>query len=139
MTATETRALLAMGLPESELEAFEAHCQSLTYEAPPQIDANALILHLRGCGNPDYNQYADVAPAGSLVVESLEQAVIAAEHYRDTCDLGGGNWAGGFITKGGFLVGYISYNGSLWQPASCEPRKWADIQARFDRAVMGEE
>lgn len=75
---------------------------------------------LHGCGNPDYQQYADVAPRKVVRVCSVEEAQLATESYQRNYDMGGGNcakdhgkvWLLPQTTSGKRkLVGYVLYGG----------------------------
>ena len=76
---------------------------------------------LHGCGNPDYQQHADIAPRKVVRVCGVEEAQLATEAYQRNYDMGGGNCAKdhGKVwllpqTMNGKrkLVGYVNYNGS---------------------------
>lgn len=48
---------------------------------------------LHGCGNPDYQQYADIAPKKVVRVCSVDEARKAVLDYQSNYDMGGGNCA----------------------------------------------
>jgi hypothetical protein len=77
-------------------------------------------VSLHGCGNPDRQQYADIAPKKTVRVCGVEEAAKAAIAYQSNYDMGGGNCAKdhGKVrllpqSAGGKrkLVGYVSYGG----------------------------
>ena len=63
---------------------------------------------LQGVGNPDFRQFADIAPkkTGSGTLAEIREI---AREYIEEWDLGGGNFIGDI--EGGLS---ISYNGRLW-------------------------
>lgn len=82
----------------------------------PKVSAKkGMVLHLRGHGNPDFRQYADVAPKKDVPVKSFEEAQRIAAEYQAEYDLGGGNW-NAWITEGKKKVAHISYNLRVWTP-----------------------
>ena len=72
-------------------------------------------VFLRGCGNPDYAQYADVSPIATVKVGSLREASKTCRSYIQGWNLGGGNWAGGEVSVNGEVVAWVSYNGRVWK------------------------
>lgn len=75
---------------------------------------------LHGCGNPDYQQYADIAPKKVVWVCNIDEARKAVLDYQSKYDMGGGNCAKGHgkvrllpqtLSGKRKLVGYVSYNG----------------------------
>lgn len=63
---------------------------------------------LQGVGNPDFQQYADVAPkkVGKDTIKNIKEIVLK---YIEDWNLGSGNFVGKIE---GDL--YISYNGRIW-------------------------
>lgn len=78
-----------------------------------------LVLHCPG--NPDYQQYAPVAPTLRCSGSSAEELVKVAMAYRDRHGLGGGNFLA-WLEREKKKVAEVSYNGRLWTPSS-EPRR----------------
>jgi len=73
-------------------------------------------------GNPDFGQYAPPSPDQSFDCATLREARAAAQRYRDTWNLGGGNWREAEVyDKNGEYIGYFSYNLNLW---GCRPGYW---------------
>jgi len=59
-------------------------------------------------------------PKGEMApVKSYAEASSVCQAYIRKYDLGGGNWAGGDIWIGAKHVGYVSFNGRVW-----ESRTW---------------
>lgn len=74
-------------------------------------------ITLRGVGNPDFNQYADVAPTGTVDVINIEQAARVCAAYIAEWDLGGGNWTNPYVfNEQGEKVARITYNGRILRP-----------------------
>lgn len=75
-----------------------------------------ITITLRAYGNPDFRQYADIAPARLARVNSLSDAVKAARDYISSHNLGGGNWGAksGVVFSGKKAIARVSYNGRLW-------------------------
>lgn len=72
---------------------------------------------LKSAGNPDHGQLLGeglLSPTIELTCFSILECQRAAIRYRDSYDLGGGNWTGGAVTCKGKVVGRISYNGRFW-------------------------
>lgn len=66
---------------------------------------------LQGVGNPDFKQYADVAPKkfGQATLKEIKD--IALKYIKDW-DLGSGNFIGEIKDSKGNME--ISYNGRIW-------------------------
>lgn len=79
---------------------------------------------LRGVGNPDFQQYADIAPTVRVARETVEELKEEYIWYRTEHDMGGGNCGrehGVVFEKadGGLkYVGRFSYNGRYWDKDS---------------------
>lgn len=81
---------------------------------------------LRGYGNPDFQQYADIAPKMTVRCCGTEEAVAIVRKYQDQFELGGGNcgpehgvvWD--ISGKRRKKAGSISYNGRFWKPGEYE-------------------
>ena len=60
-------------------------------------------VKLRGHGNPDHRQYADVASPKDVPVASLEDASKTCLAYIEKHELGMGNWVGeaGIVLENG--------------------------------------
>lgn len=75
-------------------------------------------VRLESRGNPDFGQNPDEPVWGAVdqtvEVSSLKEASAVCLKYCDDNDLGGGNWTGGQITEDGKAIGYVSYNGRVW-------------------------
>ena len=77
---------------------------------------NSLCVVLEGCGNPDFRQYAPIAPTLIKSVETLQEASKVCQDYINEYDLGSGNWCNGKVyhpIKG--VIASISYNGRIWK------------------------
>ena len=70
------------------------------------------------CGNPDFGQDPSQPPYG-VVVETLhaetmtELRKIINEWMGDN-NIGGGNWMNPKVLKNGKTLGFMSYNGRVW-------------------------
>jgi hypothetical protein len=80
-------------------------------------------VRLSSCGNPDFGQYAPLSEPETVTRETLADMVKAAEEYRGFWDLGGGNWMTPAIKKNGKVVGYISYNGRVWESRDLDAKE----------------
>jgi hypothetical protein len=69
---------------------------------------------LRGVGNPDHGQYADVSPRRVVRSGTLAGISRAARRYIKQHGLGGGNFPPAPVYMDGILVGHVSYNGRVW-------------------------
>lgn len=76
-----------------------------------------LMLLLEAPGNPDRQQYAEIAEPRVVLGDTLPELLVEATGYRDTNQLGGGNWcyACGAVyrTDTCELTHVIYYNGRL--------------------------
>ena len=83
------------------------------------------LVQLESAGNVDFEEDPDVAYSRPMMlgVESLEEASIAAQRYRDAYGLGGGNWIPAKIidTATGDVVAEVSYNGKVWPAVAWRP------------------
>lgn len=77
-------------------------------------------VKLASVGNPDFRQDSSRSlpgvPRKTLRVASIADASKACRAYIAHYDLGGGNWLGGEVKKGGKVIARISYNGRAWEP-----------------------
>lgn len=76
-------------------------------------------VELKSVGNPDFGQDPNRPMYGceknqTVEVKSLKDAQERCLEFIKENDLGGGNWAGGRIKLNGKLIGYVSYNGRVW-------------------------
>ena len=78
-----------------------------------------MILKLRGVGNPDLQQFADVAEPCILEVGSFAEASIKTLEYIEEWNLGGGNLGADIFDKrgNGRQIAFVSYNGRVWKNA----------------------
>lgn len=78
-----------------------------------------MTVLLAAVGNPDMGQPSDIGVPRSMVpVESFAAASNAVLGYIARNNLGGGNWAGGLIFRGGKPIAHVSYNGRVWRGKS---------------------
>lgn len=76
-----------------------------------------LEVELSSYVNPDDYQRKTVRPeikSKRVKVSSIDDAVKKCGEFIDKNHLGGGNWDGGNIYSDDKLIGYISYNGRVW-------------------------
>jgi len=75
-------------------------------------------VELEAVPNSDYDQYSHRASLRvkktKKSVKSIEEAVKIAKNFIDENDLGGGNFLPAKIYKNGKHIGFISYNGRVW-------------------------
>jgi len=76
--------------------------------------------------NPDvrggyWEEPLDRGRAVRINVATLADAADACRAYIARNGLGAGNWTGGKITDGKKVVGYVSYNGRVWDRAPAYP------------------
>jgi len=100
---------------------------------------NSLCVVLSNVGNPDFKQYAPIAPNFIMPARTLKEASELCLEYINEWDLGGGNWSGGDVyhpVKG--HIASISYNGRVWKgdycsdnaeeyPAADLDKKWEEL------------
>jgi hypothetical protein len=80
--------------------------------------SDAYEVELEAVPNSDYDQYSHRASSRvkktKKSVKSIEEAVKIAKNFIDENDLGGGNFLPAKIYKNGKHIGFISYNGRVW-------------------------
>lgn len=86
-------------------------------------DSPRLRVQLRAPGNPDFRQYADLAPRQVASVADLPQAAQVCQAYIAKFELGSGNWGcgAGEVRRNGRLYARISRNGRVWLPDKTTP------------------
>lgn len=64
-------------------------------------------------GNPDYNQgdWKEDHTISATNIMELRKSVFV---FQGNNDIGGGNWGKATLSKDGKIVGYMSYNGRVW-------------------------
>lgn len=79
-----------------------------------------MILKLKGVGNPDLQQYADVSEPRILEVGSFAEASTRTREYTEAWNLGGGNLIAEIFDKRkrGRQLAHVSYNGKVWEGAA---------------------
>ena len=84
---------------------------------PRPVAGYKYVVLLRGEGNPDFRQFAPVAPDEQCSVSSLREASTASRSYIEDNDLDSSNWPGkaGFVydVKGNHVFS-VSYSGRIW-------------------------
>ncbi len=83
-------------------------------------------ITLRGYGNPDFQQYSDIAPKMTVRCCSVDEAKVIYRNYSDQYELGGGNcgpehgvlWD--ISGKRRKRAGHITYGGRFWAPGEYE-------------------
>ena len=97
--------------------------QPWEYNLPKHgIPPKGMYVVLSSAANPDFPEDDDEGnfefnkkrPAQFVAVRSPEHAAQVVKKYIHDHDLGGGNWTGGHIFKDGKVVGYVGYNGRIW-------------------------
>ena len=73
---------------------------------------------MKSVGNPDFGQYAPISEPATLKATTLRGLLDKMEEYRDYWNLGGGNWVEPKITQGKTVIGWVSYNGRVWDRPS---------------------
>ena len=76
-----------------------------------------MLLKLKGVGNQDLQQYADVSPSRILEAGSFAEASRKTLEYIKTWNLAGGNLVAEIFDKrkGGKQIASVSYNGKVWE------------------------
>ena len=88
------------------------------------------VMVLRSVGNPDHAQYAPVSEPRGVKGKTIRAMVRAAQEYIDEWNLGGGNWQQTEIrTLDGKSVGWISYNGRVWDSPNWKDAKEIALEA----------
>lgn len=78
------------------------------------------VMTLKAPGNPDFQQYADIAPEAKSIAEDLDKLREDFLWYLREHDMGGGNcgWTTGMVFEvtghGVTYHGRFSYNGRFW-------------------------
>lgn len=82
-----------------------------------------LLVKLRAPGNPDFQQYAAIAPPRNVPVVSVQEAVQVCMAYIAEFELGSGNWGhgAGEVLRSGRRYAWISWNGRVWRPDRTTP------------------
>lgn len=71
-------------------------------------------ITLSSVGNPDYQQYAPISNPEKFEADTIEEIRAKCQEYIYEWQLGGGNWSPPVIYRGRKKIGYISYNGRIW-------------------------
>lgn len=72
-------------------------------------------ITLKSVGNPDHGQYAPVSNPQVVAAWTLVELRDAVARYIAFWDLGGGNWCNPIVKRGRKVIGFFSYNGTLWK------------------------
>lgn len=80
-------------------------------------------MKLSSRGNPDFGQYAPLSEPETVTGETLADIVKAAERYCGFWNLGGGNWTTPAVKRDGKVIGYISYNGRVWESKAMDAKE----------------
>lgn len=86
-------------------------------------------------GNPDYNQDPDrplwgVPEGEALDAPTLEALVEKVREFQDDYDIGGGNWSLCRVFKAEKLIGFMSYNGRVW-----DRERWGKDAVEYKESV----
>jgi len=93
---------------------------------------------LHACGNPDFGQYADIAPKKIVRCCGTDEAVKIVKDYQSHYDMGGGNCSleHGVVWELGAArrkkVGAVSYNGRYQTVAEIKASK-AEHEAKYSK------
>lgn len=90
---------------------------------------------MESVGNPDHGQYAPVSEPCTLSAHTLPELLVKIEAYRDENDLGGGNWVDPKITCGDKVIGWVSYNGRVWDRPGDDPQWRKAKEIKPEKAV----
>ena len=71
-------------------------------------------IRLTTRGNPDFQQYAPITDPETLTADTLPELRDKIKEWKSDWTVGGGNWMMPLVRKDGAPVGYMSYNGRLW-------------------------
>lgn len=72
-------------------------------------------MTLETVGNPDFGQYAPISPVEEISAGTWKTLLAKMEAYIGKYDVGGGNWVDPALMRSGKLVGFVSYNGRIWE------------------------
>lgn len=64
-------------------------------------------------GNPDRNQ-GDWEEQVALSANTFPELINKVRDFQGENDIGGGNWGEATLSKDGTPVGFMSYNGRVW-------------------------
>jgi len=101
---------------------FKALHEMLTYDLTEELEGDAVDyeVELEAVPNPDHDRGSN---SGSIRIKkhrvpvaSLGEAKVKVASFIEENDLGGGNFVPAKIYLGDVEIGYISYNGRLWNP-----------------------
>lgn len=95
------------------------------------METHLFEARLESVGNPDHEQYAPVSDPCTLKARSLQELLVKIEAYRDENALGGGNWVDPKITCAGRVIGWVSYNGRLWDRPGDDPDWKKAVEIKF--------
>jgi len=71
-------------------------------------------IRLTTRGNPDFQQYAPITDPETLTADTLPALRDKIKEWKSDWQVGGGNWMMPLVKKDDLPVGYMSYNGRLW-------------------------
>ncbi len=72
------------------------------------------VMVVRTVGNPDFGQYAAITDPTLLSADAIEGLREAAHKHQSAFQIGGGNWTNPEVKLNGKRVGFMSYNGRIW-------------------------
>lgn len=69
--------------------------------------------------NPDNFQRTDgvkpILNPKKIKIDNIQEGIQLTQFFIKTYNLGSGDWGGGYLYLGGVNIGYISYNGKVWE------------------------
>jgi len=69
-------------------------------------------------GNPDYGQDPNKPPYGvkpqTIKSDDIKELKKKVREWQYENDVGGGNWGSPAVYQDGKILGYMSYNGKIW-------------------------
>ena len=97
-------------------ETYQIDTEQRIRAAKATLPKVVLKVELASVNNIDFNERDKNIRSRQVVVTGFAEArSVCREYIRDN-DLGGGNWTGGTIRDAhNRVVGYVSYNGRVWE------------------------
>lgn len=120
------QALADLGVSQTQIDRTRRKLDDHLYQADRQTERakveersevyRPFTVHLASVGNPDFCQDPTRPLSPTIEKEAVDfaEAVAFCRAYIGEFNLGGGNWTGGQVYRGGHQVARISYNGRVW-------------------------
>lgn len=94
---------------------FEGECFAcLNKQEQNERTDGAFVMVVRTVGNPDFGQYAAITDPTLLSADTIDGLREAVRRHQSIFQLGGGNWTNPEVKLNGKRIGFMSYNGRIW-------------------------